>query len=147
MNIVIRDEAIFRNLNPVEIASYLRSTGWQEISAQPNHSSIWRKKFEGEDFELLLPFNRTFGDFALRMAEVVSGLATVERRSQLEILADLHAVFPSYWIPVFEAAGRLLEDIKNAKHPNARKSRVGKSIPCGVDSTERAHRSAPDRRS
>jgi len=128
MKIVIRDREVFENLNPDEIASYLRSTGWREISSKPNHSSMWSKEFEGEDFEMLLPQNRAFSDFTLRMAEVVSGLATVERRSQLEILADLHAVFPSDWIPIFEAAARLLEGIKKVKRPNARKPRIGKAV-------------------
>ncbi|HEY7422649.1 MAG TPA: hypothetical protein VH682_00180 [Gemmataceae bacterium] len=128
MKMVIRDREVFENLNTDEIASYLRSTGWREVVSKPNHSSIWRKKFEGEDFEILLPLNRAFGDFTLRMADVVGDLAAVERRSQLEILADLHAVFPSDWIPVFEAAARLLEGIKKVKRPNARKPRMGKAV-------------------
>jgi hypothetical protein len=89
VKVSIHDREVFQNLNPVEIASYLRSTGWREVVSKPNHSSIWRKDFEGEDFKMLLPLNRAIGDFTLRMADVVGDLAAVERRSQLEILADL----------------------------------------------------------
>lgn len=89
MKVVIHEQEVFRNLNPVEIASYLRSTGWHDIAAKPNHSSTWKKNIGGEALELLLPLNRAIGDFVSRMADVVSDLAAVERRSQLEVLTDL----------------------------------------------------------
>ncbi|MGH7222651.1 MAG: hypothetical protein ACRELF_05450, partial [Gemmataceae bacterium] len=89
MKVHIHEQEIFKNLNPVEIASYLRSTGWHDMASKPNHSSTWRKTINSESLELLLPLNRAIGDFASRMADVVSDLAAVEQRSQLEILTDL----------------------------------------------------------
>lgn len=89
MKVDIREREVFQNLNPVEIASYLRSTGWHDIALQPNHSSSWKKSIDGGSFELLLPLNRAISDFVSRMADVVSDLAAVEQRSQLEILTDL----------------------------------------------------------
>jgi hypothetical protein len=44
---------------------------------------------DGESAEILLPLDRQIGDFASRMADVVSLLAVVEQRSQLDVLSDL----------------------------------------------------------
>jgi hypothetical protein len=89
MKVNIRERDVFQNLNPVEIASYLRSTGWSGVDVKPNHSSTWKMSIEGETLELLLPLNRSIGDFASRMADVVGDLSAVENRSPLEIVADL----------------------------------------------------------
>ena len=89
MNVQIRDREVFERLNPVEVAAYLRSEGWQEIENQPDRLSVWRASVEGEELEILLPLRRTLRDYVLRMADVVGTLASRENRSPLEILSDL----------------------------------------------------------
>jgi len=89
VNIQIRDREPFEQLNPVEVAAYLRSQKWVETDQKPDRFSIWIQNSENKPFEVLLPLRRNLGDYALRMAELVSILATQENRSQLEILSDL----------------------------------------------------------
>jgi hypothetical protein len=90
VKIQIRDREVFDRLNPADVAGYLRAQGWQEKTNRPEHSSLWHKDHKGEDAELLLPLNRSYQDFALRMADAVQLLAAMEARSQLEILEDIH---------------------------------------------------------
>jgi len=56
--------------------------------AYPARYSVWTRPNERGDYEVVIPLSR-FGDFALRMSEVLATLESAEQRSQLEILADL----------------------------------------------------------
>ncbi len=89
MNVIIRDREPFEQLNPAEVAAYLRSEGWKEVEHKPDRVSVWVDAADGESLEILLPLRRTLGDYVLRMAEAVGTLAAKENRSQLEVLADL----------------------------------------------------------
>jgi hypothetical protein len=90
MRAAIRDATALSALRPLEIMAYLRSSGWKNVAEQPNHSSTWLyKDAAGEEFEIAVPLNHTFRDFAQRMSDVLSTLEAVEQRSQLEILHDL----------------------------------------------------------
>lgn len=89
MNIVIRDRTPFEQLNPGDVAAYLRNSGWIEVESQPDRMSVWTSKIDREEIEIILPLRRTLGDYVLRMSEVVGGIAARENRSQLEVLSDL----------------------------------------------------------
>jgi hypothetical protein len=91
MNVLLRDREPFEQLDPVEVAAYLRSEGWREVEYQPDRLSVWATPVNGERLELLLLLRRSLGDYVLRMAEVVGTLAAKEERSRLEVLADLQA--------------------------------------------------------
>jgi len=86
MKATIRDAATIAALPPLEIAQYLRATGWQQVDLQDGRCSVW--SLNGQ-FEVLLPLNIAFKDFPLRIAEVLAVLAQAEHRSELELLADL----------------------------------------------------------
>jgi hypothetical protein len=85
----VRDREIYTSLEPLDLAAYLRSSGWKEVETRPERSLTWMRLVDDEPAELLLPLDRRIGDFAARMADVVGLLAAVEERSQQEILADL----------------------------------------------------------
>lgn len=85
----IKDRRVFEALSPLDLTGYLRATGWTEVSYRPEHSTIWTKDHQGETAELLLPLNRRFGDFGLRMADAVGLVAALEDRSQLAVLDDI----------------------------------------------------------
>ncbi|OWK36270.1 hypothetical protein FRUB_08833 [Fimbriiglobus ruber] len=85
----IRDPDAFRNLNPQDITAYLRTTGWKEAETKPGHSSIWLKRVDAEDAEIVVPLNSGFRDLLSRLADVVANLAAFEDRSELAVLADL----------------------------------------------------------
>lgn len=89
MNIQIRDRAPFEILSPGDVATYLRSEGWNEVESQPDRVSVWEREVDGERAEVLLPLRRSLGDYVLRMAQIVETIAKQKKRSQLEILSDL----------------------------------------------------------
>lgn len=86
MKVSVQDSATLAALRPLELAAYLRSTGWQHVSAAQDRWATWVKD---SDFEIALPLASDLGDFVLRMADAVKVLAVVENRSELEIINDL----------------------------------------------------------
>ena len=88
MKASIQDPQALQALSPLDIAAYLRTRGWQEVDADPR-ASRWVLRQKKEEFEVLLPLDRQLRDYALRLSELLSSLAAVEQRSQLQILADL----------------------------------------------------------
>ncbi len=76
-------------LRPGDVRLYLTGRGW---FPRPDGSSSKAVEFHNPAYpevEFLLPLKREVGDFALRMADVVVGLATVEKRSPWDVLRDL----------------------------------------------------------
>jgi hypothetical protein len=89
MKVQIRDKAVFDRLNPSDVAGYLRAANWDEIEAKPGAYSTWAKPYGKETAKILLPIDRGYLDFALRMADLVALLASVENRSQLAVVDDI----------------------------------------------------------
>ena len=90
MNVKITDAAALSALRPLEVVSYLRSNGWRKAGEKPGNWSRWlRTDEDGEEFEVTVPLNPEFRDFAARMGDVLQVLSVFEERSQLPILRDL----------------------------------------------------------
>src|SRR5262245_20334503 len=90
MNARITDPIVLSALRPPEVISYLRSSGWHKAGEQPGQWSRWlRGDQDGDEFEIAVPLNHQFRDFAVRMADVLGVLELFEGRSQLAILRDL----------------------------------------------------------
>jgi hypothetical protein len=90
MKATIQDLDIIKSINPLEVAGYLRTQGWQQKSQINDIASIWTLEVgQGENVEILLPLNPDFRDFTTRMIEVLQNLEIVEHRSQLEIINNL----------------------------------------------------------
>jgi len=90
MNVTITDAAALSALRPLEVVSYLRSNAWKKAGEQPGNWSRWlHADREGDEFEVTVPLNHQFRDFAARMGDVLQVLAAFEGRSQLRILRDL----------------------------------------------------------
>lgn len=86
----IQDIDIIKSINPLEVAGYLTTQGWQQKSQINDIASIWTLEVgQGENVEILLPLNPDFRDFTTRMLEVLQNLEIVEHRSQLEIINNL----------------------------------------------------------
>ena len=86
MKAILRDSALIKELRPLEIAAYLRSTGWTQQSSSEGKWSLWVKD---DAYEILLPLQREYRDFSLRIGEALQLLEQVEERSQLMIFNDL----------------------------------------------------------
>jgi hypothetical protein len=76
-------------LRPGDVRQYLTSRGWIPESDGTSSRAVefHHPKYRG--VELLLLLKREVGDFVLRMADIVVGLATVEERSAWDVLNDL----------------------------------------------------------
>jgi hypothetical protein len=76
-------------LRPGDVRLYLSTRGWipKRNGAADKAIEFRHPSFPGA--ELLLPLKREIGDFVLRMADIVVGLATIEQRPAWEILNDL----------------------------------------------------------
>jgi hypothetical protein len=88
MRAIISDLDTLRSLKPLELVQYLRAKGWQQDSELGAKATLWVRADGGAD-EIVLPKRRDFGDFDLRMSEVLKTLAKTEARSQLDILRDV----------------------------------------------------------
>lgn len=84
----IRDPASVAVLRPLEVASYLRASGWTQADIQKGRYAVWTRD---DEFEAFLPLTSDVRDFALRMADVLAVLSKAEDRSQLAVLSDLLA--------------------------------------------------------
>lgn len=89
MKVAIRDIQALKSLRPLDIATYLRSKGWNESNFQASLSSTWLIRHNSEEFEILLPLNNNTPDYALRISEVLKTLELVEHRSQFEIFKTI----------------------------------------------------------
>jgi len=90
MNARITDATALSALRPLEVVSYLRSNGWRKSREKAGNWSTWlRADQEGEEFEITVPLNHQFRDFAARMGDVLNVLEAFEGRSQIQIHQDL----------------------------------------------------------
>jgi hypothetical protein len=92
VNIDIRDASAIRTLRPLEVAAYLRSTGW-DAKEPTAKASTWMRTNGAEVFEVTVPLDETLRDYALRMGEVLHTLAAAENRSQGQVFSDLLTTF------------------------------------------------------
>ena len=89
MKATIRDRAALASVSPIDIGTYLRSSGWALAESSEDKASVWTKR-DGAgpgEYEVLLPQRREFRDFPERVAELLQTLEAAENRSQIEILS------------------------------------------------------------
>ena len=90
MLVQIRDRVALSSLSIVSLRSYLNSRGWSNEGPWGKRpATIYTKEHSGQNWEILVPIRDTIADYAERMAEAVSILASVEERSQLNVFYDL----------------------------------------------------------
>jgi hypothetical protein len=92
VNVAIRDKAVLAALNAFDVAAYLRAAGWLDATRVPGGAHVWQKETPKGPAEVWVPLDHDLADYAARMAETLQVLATVEDRSELEVLADLTTV-------------------------------------------------------
>jgi hypothetical protein len=78
-------------LDPKDVEAYLLARGWE---ADPRASSpaagVYHRPADA-DAEILVPRDRGFIDYALRLSEVLQAVAAVEHRTAWDVLEDLSA--------------------------------------------------------
>lgn len=78
------------SLRPEDVQQYLIHAGWQK--APPHYKgslNYAQAASKGARVTVLVPLDRTFGDYRRRMGELLEVLATFEERSPLDVLGDL----------------------------------------------------------
>jgi hypothetical protein len=73
-----------------EIHTYLLDNGWQRRPQTWNGASIWSN---ANGYEVLVPAHDELADTELRVSEILTTLATVERRTSDEIAGDINTPF------------------------------------------------------
>jgi len=86
MKALVKDVDSVAQLSPLEVASYLRATGWEATENHPGKYSVWT---DNTDSEAVLPLTTDYEDYALRMGDILNVLAKAEHRSPLAVLSDL----------------------------------------------------------
>jgi hypothetical protein len=89
MRAILADSDTLMAIRPLDIAAYLRFHGWRPADGESSGRAVrWLLQAE-EEYELLLPLDRAFRDFPLRLSEALKVLSAAEERSELEVLHDL----------------------------------------------------------
>lgn len=90
MIVEIRDRDALSSISIVSLRAYLNSRGWADAGMWGERPiTIFAKEHDGRTWEILVPYRDTIGGYAENMAESVAVLATVEKRSQLDVFYDL----------------------------------------------------------
>ena len=77
-------------VNPIDLISYLKAKGWMQKNSVYNSLLIWTQKKAGEgEFEVLVPLETHFVDYALRISETLNILEVFENRSADSIYHSL----------------------------------------------------------
>lgn len=82
----IRDTELLNSIRPIDFTAYLRSAGWWR---EREEQGQWTKWAKDGGYEILLPINTAYGDYAARIADALGVLEAAENRSRLEIMDDL----------------------------------------------------------
>jgi len=93
----VLDAEVLRALTPPLVAAYLERTGWTRV---PTPVTNWAR-YERTGWDVEVPANGDFSDYARCMVTVLGDLETAEDRSQLAIVAD---VLGLAWPPVATVA-------------------------------------------
>jgi hypothetical protein len=89
MRVSVQDDDALCSVLPLDAATYLRTRGWSEVRREQHRYSLWNRQDDRGIFEALLPLEHQFRDYKVRIAEMLSTLEIVERRSKIEILRDM----------------------------------------------------------
>lgn len=85
MKVSIWDRDELASLEPRDLSLYLQSKGWERLRQDMRNAEVW---IQGKE-EVLLPTERSVGDYSLRMSQLLHSLEQVEQRSQLDIVRDI----------------------------------------------------------
>jgi hypothetical protein len=81
---------VLRSLKPRQAAAWLRANGWELVDTRPEHTATWRKAAGAEgEFQIELPLDPTFRDYARRMGEILDTLAVASGNSPTRLLEEV----------------------------------------------------------
>lgn len=103
MKVHVTDAAALAARTPAELSAYLRAHEWH-LASRTDVVALWTMEVDNGELELLQPVDQGLRDYALRIADAVSLLATVENRSELDILRRIsESVWDVHTLRLFPA--------------------------------------------
>ena len=87
-------DGLIAKLDPSAVEHYAEVTGWKRVPGLPSEIALFHRSSldaPGDLQEILVPRDRTFIDFAERLAEAVESLSVFEGRSLLEMFNSVLA--------------------------------------------------------
>src|SRR5436190_1821172 len=95
-----------------EVQQYALAMGWQRVQGVKGDIAVYRRP-ESKRWEVIIPQDRTFSDYALRMAEAIAALSDFERmenerRTAVQLLNDL--LLPASDVLRFSLEGASVQD-------------------------------------
>jgi hypothetical protein len=87
MKVSVKEKGVFQSLLSRDIRAYLEAQGWKPTDRIGDKAIILSK--DEIPYELLLPLRKELGDYALRVAELISTIAQIEDRSEISIVEDI----------------------------------------------------------
>lgn len=91
MRVTVREPEVLGAIPPDKVALYLAAHDWALVEERLGSFSIWEHREHKR--RVLLPVSQEFGDYPLRIVEILEATQAVEGRSQLEILSDLTSLY------------------------------------------------------
>ncbi|MBD2772684.1 hypothetical protein [Iningainema tapete] len=83
------DTELFTNISLNKILMYLEYKGWKKQKEVEGIASVWSYIKKDKKISVLVPLDKEFADFEIKMEELVTVLAKVEERHKTEILKAL----------------------------------------------------------
>lgn len=78
-------------ISPEKIAMYLKYKRWQKEKEVEGVASIWSYITTDKRVSVLLPLDKSFADFEIKIEELIAVLVKIERRPETEILKALQS--------------------------------------------------------
>jgi hypothetical protein len=84
------DKELIQNISPTKIAIYLEYKGWKKEKEVEGVASLWSYRDQSnKKITLLLPLDKDFADFEIKIEELLSVVAKFENRAEAEVLKAL----------------------------------------------------------
>ena len=80
---------MIQEISPAKLTEYLEYKGWTKEREAEGIASIWSLIKTNKRITLLLPLNKEFADFEIKVEELLLTLSKVEERPEVEILKAL----------------------------------------------------------
>ncbi len=84
----------FAAVDPAAVSEYLLRSGWTLVSRTVGVKEKWWPP--GSEFEVMVPFNRTYKDYGPRMVEALALIASHEQRLRTELVDAITGTGPEW---------------------------------------------------
>ncbi|MFB2876922.1 hypothetical protein [Floridanema aerugineum] len=80
-----------QDISPKKVEMYLKYKGWKKKKEVQGVASIWFNDLQPRDVNILLPLDKDFADFEIKIIRLIEVLSAVEERPEAEVLKALQS--------------------------------------------------------